>query len=758
MTVNNPIPDSAKSKRRLSREVIILAAILGTILFTLFFAFSTVIKNTNTLLNNLEQVVDEQLTIVSDQTSSQMNSYLKMCSTLSINYNFQLYADSFGDDKEYMATEGFNVQKALCSLISLYGKELNTVAAYFPNSETVVTMARYLEPDDIHTFFDMYPEISPDQLDSMALTQTEKYHFVFADGHHWIVYKTFNPVAYILVEYNPVFIAGEIDSSFDDILVMVGDSDTCIYSNQDSITEADYRTAHASNHFTWDHINYSLKSAKIIGTNLFVISGLPVSHISQTKLLLTLVIIIVAIVVILCVALIITYMVRTIFSPLNHLFHATGHSGSSTREILYSLADEIIERENNQKLLVKERNMLLPLALGRSLTNLNDTPDDKKALDYAKSCLLLAGLTPGQGYSMFSVIFTNNKQDILKQLGLQKTSEADLLLSYLVKELEEKLFASQPGSIAPIQDGSYVVIVSCADPDALPQINEARQALVEKFDTVFKTVPITTQAIYGCSASEFVTSARILIRNVSFIKFWSVEDWANDETTKNMSISSYTKLITKFLNSLNAGNYEQISNELDNFLKQTIPSDVDNFHTAQHRVYAISAIITTILRGQFINDQEFFESLNCDERLQHIENITDFQSILKDILSRVITRKIELDQASPTSRRMEDVKQYIMAHYKESGISLSSVAERFNISPPHLSRSFKEAYNTTVLEYIHLLRVEEAKRLLAQNMTIQSVAQEIGFWDTQGLTRVFKKYEGINPGEYKRVLSKEKND
>ncbi|MDL2301072.1 AraC family transcriptional regulator [Lachnospiraceae bacterium OttesenSCG-928-D06] len=746
------------NKKTLSKEAIVLVSILAVILLTLAITFYAITNNTNSLLNNLNEVVDEQLSIVTEQTSSQISSYLNMCSTLSINYNLRSYAESSSENKEYMITEGFNVQKALCSLISLYGKEINTVAAYFPNSKTIVTMARYLEQDEIHTFFDMYPEVSSDQLDSLPLSQTSNNIFIFEGGHHWIVYKTFNPISYILVEFNPVFIVDDSNNNFEDILIMIGDDNTCIYSNRENITDEDYQTAYSSNDFSIHNSSYSSKRTAITGTGLFVISGLPISHISETKLLLTSIIIIVAIILLLCIALTIIHLTRTIFTPLNHLFHMTGHSGNSTKEILYSLADEIIERENNQKLLVKERDMLHPLALGRSLTNLNASPSGKRSIAYAKSCLLLAGLTPGRGYSMFSIVFTNNKQDILKQLELEKDSEADLLLYYLTQELDTLLFAAHPGSIAPIQEGSYAVIVSCPNQDMLNQINDARQALLKKCESEFKTIPITTQAVYGSSISEFEHSARILIRNISFIKFWSVEDWTSDETTENMSISSYTKLITQFLNRLNAGNYEQISNELDNFIKQTIPSDVDNFHTAKHRVYALSAIITTILRDQFINDQEFFESLNCDERLQYIENIADFQYLLKDILSSVIARKTEHNQVTSTSKRMEDIKQYIMSHFRESGMSLSSVAEQFNISPPHLSRSFKEAYNTNVLEYIHILRVNEAKRLLAKNMTIQAVAHEVGFWDTQGLTRVFKKYEGINPGEYKRILSNDNND
>ena len=59
----------------------------------------------------------------------------------------------------------------------------------------------------------------------------------------------------------------------------------------------------------------------------------------------------------------------------------------------------------------------------------------------------------------------------------------------------------------------------------------------------------------------------------------------------------------------------------------------------------------------------------------------------------------------------------------------------------------------TFLEYVRALRVKKAKELLAAE-SVKETAQKTGFWDTQALIRVFKKYEGITPGQYKELLSK----
>jgi AraC-like DNA-binding protein len=57
------------------------------------------------------------------------------------------------------------------------------------------------------------------------------------------------------------------------------------------------------------------------------------------------------------------------------------------------------------------------------------------------------------------------------------------------------------------------------------------------------------------------------------------------------------------------------------------------------------------------------------------------------------------------------------------------------------------------LEYIQSLRVQKAKERLATE-SVKDIAKPVGFWDAQALIRVFKKYEGITPGQYKDLLQK----
>ena len=75
----------------------------------------------------------------------------------------------------------------------------------------------------------------------------------------------------------------------------------------------------------------------------------------------------------------------------------------------------------------------------------------------------------------------------------------------------------------------------------------------------------------------------------------------------------------------------------------------------------------------------------------------------------------------------------------------------------YISRQFKRSYGIGLLEYIHSLRIEEAKRLLANtNKSIKDIATDVGFINSLTLSRSFKRHEGILPSEYRNISRQNK--
>ena len=74
-------------------------------------------------------------------------------------------------------------------------------------------------------------------------------------------------------------------------------------------------------------------------------------------------------------------------------------------------------------------------------------------------------------------------------------------------------------------------------------------------------------------------------------------------------------------------------------------------------------------------------------------------------------------------------------------------------SSSYLSRIFSEVDGKRFTQYLSDLRIEQAKRLLAdESKLVRDVGQEVGFLTVQNFMRVFTSKTGVPPSEYRSTL------
>lgn len=96
------------------------------------------------------------------------------------------------------------------------------------------------------------------------------------------------------------------------------------------------------------------------------------------------------------------------------------------------------------------------------------------------------------------------------------------------------------------------------------------------------------------------------------------------------------------------------------------------------------------------------------------------------------------------------VQDYIEKNYDEL-LTISGLAEKFNMSSRTFIRKFTAITGNTPIEYIQRVRVEAAKRLLEKGkFTVEQVCIEVGYGDFGFFRNVFKRLTGLTPQEYKR--------
>ena len=78
-----------------------------------------------------------------------------------------------------------------------------------------------------------------------------------------------------------------------------------------------------------------------------------------------------------------------------------------------------------------------------------------------------------------------------------------------------------------------------------------------------------------------------------------------------------------------------------------------------------------------------------------------------------------------------------------------------NVTPRTLNRRFQGCVNMRPIEYIQAVRIEQAKRLLeSKEVTIKSLAYQVGYSDISSFTRLFKRATELTPKEYRDKFSR----
>lgn len=103
------------------------------------------------------------------------------------------------------------------------------------------------------------------------------------------------------------------------------------------------------------------------------------------------------------------------------------------------------------------------------------------------------------------------------------------------------------------------------------------------------------------------------------------------------------------------------------------------------------------------------------------------------------------------SEQFASIYQYMHAHFRDSGLSLTALAEEFGMSVSTLSREFQKNLGQGFLDSLHQMRIEEAKYAIENtNASLNDIAISVGYTNTLTMTRAFKKYLGCTPGSFRK--------
>ena len=102
---------------------------------------------------------------------------------------------------------------------------------------------------------------------------------------------------------------------------------------------------------------------------------------------------------------------------------------------------------------------------------------------------------------------------------------------------------------------------------------------------------------------------------------------------------------------------------------------------------------------------------------------------------------------------LENISHYVDKHIKEE-LTLNSIIENCAISQGYLSRIFRERFQVSVTEYIHLRKLHLAKGYFYFTQdSISEIAFRLGYNESSYFSKIFKKFENMTVKEYRNRMS-----
>jgi transcriptional regulator GlxA family with amidase domain len=111
-------------------------------------------------------------------------------------------------------------------------------------------------------------------------------------------------------------------------------------------------------------------------------------------------------------------------------------------------------------------------------------------------------------------------------------------------------------------------------------------------------------------------------------------------------------------------------------------------------------------------------------------------------------------QKNHTDAAVKKTQEYIEQHVSEK-ITVDELADHVAVGRRSFERRFKLATNNSVLEYIHRIKIEAAKRSFeTSRKNMNEVMFDVGYTDSKAFRTVFKKVTGLTPIEYRNKYNK----
>ena len=138
---------------------------------------------------------------------------------------------------------------------------------------------------------------------------------------------------------------------------------------------------------------------------------------------------------------------------------------------------------------------------------------------------------------------------------------------------------------------------------------------------------------------------------------------------------------------------------------------------------------------------------------EYAERKTGHMELLRCLLTQVLVKAVRASEMKmPTLHPATMAAAEYLREHIDQPLSLEKLSDRCGYAPQYISSLFHKDMGMTLQAFLQQLRVEYACHLMEEGSCAAEAASVIGYGDIKHFARVFRKYKGMTPKQYIKLL------
>lgn len=205
----------------------------------------------------------------------------------------------------------------------------------------------------------------------------------------------------------------------------------------------------------------------------------------------------------------------------------------------------------------------------------------------------------------------------------------------------------------------------------------------------------------------------------------------------------------KFVAAVKNGAYEEAKNLITQIFSNIKSEKNVSYKYIKVLIFDIIASVLKITDSLGLDRNDVMSDLERYEKNFRSVNLDELQENILEYVNGVCSY-VASESSKDQTVIVEKIEKYVQEHYSDTTLSIASIGETFGMTGSYLSKKFKAVNGELLVNYISRYRIEMAKQFMREtDYNRDTIAEMVGIGHPRTFNRLFKKYEGITPTEYK---------